>query len=228
MRKLEGLRFLQDWFPSQSVDCLYFGSARDLRDYDGREATVTTVWHARTGRRIGSELQTPIRRCGSINELHIFGDEVFGAYTDAELVVHRVTESFYAPVYVGSIAVYHRPVPVATIEFQAMLTWHGTEDGAARPRDWSPVARYGFPFLSRLPASAEGPAVEAIGRSYRAALAELWDIANHLADRTSRRQDGRPDDTVTRFNVYRSGRVLLDDHRSVKSFVRPEFSGVRI
>ncbi len=74
MRKIEGLRFLQKFFPDLCVDCVFVTEKEPL-DLEELEKHPHQIFRVRSGRKYGSELKTPQRTCYSAKEAVQFIEE---------------------------------------------------------------------------------------------------------------------------------------------------------
>lgn len=220
MRKIDGLKFLRRFFPGVCVDCVFVteNEPLDLREL---ESHPPQIFRVRSGRKCGSELGSPQRTCHSAKEVERFIKEAWASDKTLEFVIHRVDQSFFAPDFVGTIALFEKVEPMMVIDLQAVDRILVTSmDSGARPRDWKVVAMYTYPFC-RLQ-----PRVHLIDPTFKSEsvsepLLCLWRIGREI-DSVKKSLNGQVitvlPESVTRFNVYPSGAILLDDHRNVGSF----------
>ncbi|MDO8622263.1 MAG: hypothetical protein Q7R80_03465 [bacterium] len=220
MRKIEGLKFLQKFFPDECVDCVFVTENEPLDPHDlGSHAPQ--IFRVRSGRKSGSELGSPQRTCRSTKEVERFIQEALASDTSLEFVIHRVDQSFFEPDFVGTIALFEKVEPMMVIDLQAVskMLVAGMDSGT-RPRDWKVVATYIYPFC-RLQ-----PRVHLVDPSFQSAsvsgsLLRLWRIGREI-DGVKKPLNGQPvtalQESVTRFNIYPNGTIMLDDHRNVASF----------
>lgn len=220
MRKIEGLKFLQKFFPDVCVDCVFVTESEplDLRDL---QSHTTQLFRVRSGRKIGSELGSPQRTCRSTREVKRFVEETWASDKALEFVIHRVSQSFFEPNFVGTIALFEKVEPMMVIDLQAVSKTLVTGmDSGVRPRDWKVVAIYTYPFFRWQ------PRVHLVDPSFQSAsvsepLLRLWRIGREI-DCVKKSLNGKAvtvlPESVTRFNIYPNGEILLDDHRNVESF----------
>lgn len=220
MRKIEGLRFLQKFFLTVCVDCMFVTrreplNTRLLRDH------VPQLFRIRSGRQSGSERGSPQRTCRSVAEVECFIEEVWKSDKAREFVIHRVNESFFEPDFVGTIALFEKTEPTMVIDLQAVSkTLVAGMDGGVRPRDWKVVTTYIFPFHQLR------PIVHSVDPSFQSMhvnepLIRLWRIGREIDSikKTMEEHSGATlPESLTRFNIYQDRTILLDDHRNVESF----------
>jgi len=220
MRKIEGLKFLQQFFSDVCVDCVFVTQNEPL---DGQllQSHSSQLFRIRSGRKRGSELGSPQQTCHSAEEVERFIRERWATDKTLEFVIHRVRQSFFEPDFVGTIALFEKVEPMMVIDFQAVSKrLVAGMDKCTRPRDWKVAAIYTFPlhklypnicFLdpSFLPGSISG------------SILRLWQIGREIdAVKSSlhERLFVPLPESVTRFNIYSNGDIILDDHRNVESF----------
>jgi len=220
MRKIEGLKFLQQFFPEVSVDCVFVEQdevldIRMVRDH-------TDIFRVRCGSKIGSEMKLPQRTCGSVREIQDFILSEQARDGNSEFVIHRVNASYFSPIYVGTIALFSYPDPLMVIDYQAVTKKlvAGIDTGL-RPRDWEIVASYDYQYQSGRP---EIRYVSDIfhPESLKFSIYQLWRLGREIDDKRQA-VDGystRSVESLIRFNIYQSGDVLLDDYRDVTSFAQ--------
>ena len=215
MHKLEGLRFLQKHFPDICVDCVFIGrnelpDRRLLKNRPGR------LFRVRSGRSRGSELSLPRRTCRSVAEVENFVVRTRAEDSNLEFVVHRVTAAYFAPMLVGTLALFERPSPVMLIQIQRASTALVNQmDVGVRARDWPVAAIYSFPHFGQRPEIVTvDPTLQAQSISQEIHL--LWNLGREID--SLKQAAGSSYETVTLFNIYPSGDVMIDDHRGVESF----------
>lgn len=216
MRKTEGLRFLRDNFSNICVDCVF---ANENGGFNWNILSRhKSIFRVRSGRRFGEELKCPQKTCRSVQEIKDFMNKAQAIDSSLEFVIHRVNESYFCPNFVGTIALLERFSPEMVIEFQSVsMELVAGIDSGARPRDWKVVACYVYPFLSRLGRSSIEPGFDT--NLIKVALYNFWKIGRKI-DSLKQNSGGACEETFTRFNVYPSGAILLDDHRSISSFAK--------
>src|SRR3989344_438085 len=215
IKKLEGLKLLQRHFDSFCVECIFAQNVEELDQVDMRMANGR-IWRVRTGKRHGSEMSLPQRTCYSIEEVRSFVVSTRSVDPQVEFVVHPVTSYYFSPCFIGTLMLAHsKGTPCMTIDLQAVsLEDVQMLDKGKRPRDWEVVAIYYYPFFSAPPKVTI--LREGVDRIFlREPITELYTIGREL---DILRRDNT--DTVTRFNIYPSGEVILDDHRTIDSFLR--------
>lgn len=215
MRKIDGMKFLQENFSSICVDCVF---ADDDGNFNWELLKEhKSIFRVRSGRKFGGELKCPQKTCRSVQEIKCFMDTARAIDNGLEFVVHRVDESYFCPDFVGTIALFDRFEPEMAIEFQPVsIKLVAGIDSGARPRDWEVIACFVYPFLSGPVYARVVPDFDA--NLIKTALYRLWQVGRNI-DSIKQYSGEACEETVTRFNVYPSGMILLDDHRSISSFV---------
>ena len=73
MKKLEGLKFLQQNFPNLTVDCIFVDRVENLKEEDLYiKECENQLWRVRAGNKSGSELNLPQGTFSNTNELREF------------------------------------------------------------------------------------------------------------------------------------------------------------
>ena len=219
MRKIEGLKFLQTFFFNDCINCV-FPTKNELlaNELLGKYDSQNLIFRVRSGIYIGPEIGCPQRTCYSVDEVINFITNTQKYNSNLEFVIHRVNESYFKPIFIGTIAIFEKPEPVMIIDFQAVSEEliAKMDSGGPRPRDWEVVATYCYPFFRG------SPNVYILKSSFRAetiknSIYYLWEIGRQVNLLMSENY-GNFHETVTRFNIYSSGKIILDDHRSLTSF----------
>ena len=139
MRKIDGLRFLQEHFPRLTVDCIFVDKVENL-DEEAlyKKDQVDQIWRVRGASKIGSELNMPMGSFKDVKLLKQFMKEQKKRNSNMEFVIHSVSPEYFAAPFVGTLAVYNDfKNPGIRIELQK-VTKELVEsiDKGNRPRDW--------------------------------------------------------------------------------------------
>ncbi len=219
MKKLEGLKFLQQNFPNLTVDCLFVDKVENLKEEDLHiEECQNPLWRVRAGNKIGSELNLPQGTFSDIDEIRKFIEENKIANPNMEYVIHRVSQKYFAAPFVGTLAVYNSgDVPTIRIELQK-VTKELVEsiDKGKRPRDWEACLILDYDFLYKYPRilkKSDGVNLEEL----KNAIMVIHEVGEKIFNIYEKK--GEKTDSYTRFNIYELGKVILDDHRSSESFI---------
>lgn len=218
MRKLEGLRFLQENFPRMTVDCLFVDKIEDLDEKKlYREDREEQLWRVRGGKNIGSELNLPIATFTKVRELKKFMREQKKKDPNMNFVIHTVSPEYFSVPFVGTLAVYNNVnMPMIRIELQKVTKeLVDAIDTGKRPRDWEPCLILDYDFHYKFPKILRNDGVNLENLKYPIAL--IYKAGIKIFDFYDKK--GEQIDTFTRFNIYDSGQVLFDDHRSSESFI---------
>ena len=218
MKKLDGLRFLQENFPDLTVDCLFVDKVENLNETNLHlNANTDNLCRVRGGNKIGSELNLPQGTFRDAESLKKFINDQSQKNSNMEFVIHRVSPKYFAAPFVGTLAVYNSAnVPSIKIELQRVTKeLVDSIDKGKRPRDWEACLIMEYDYLNKFPKIRKNDNVnlEALKHSIMViheAGEKIFDIYE---------KNGEKIDTYTRFNIYDLGQVLFDDHRSSDSFI---------
>lgn len=218
MKKLEGLKFLQENFPNLTVDCLFVDKPEDINNESlnlGEERKQ--ICRIRGGNKYGSELNLPQATCKNADELKRFIKEQKEKNSNLEFVIHRVTQKYFEAPYVGTIAVCNnKNRPCMRIELQKVTKdLVNSIDTGKRPRDWETCLILEYEFLNKFPKIRKNKDVNL--ESVKAAIMRLYQVGEKIFEIYDKK--GQDIETYTRFNAYHSGEIILDDHRSSESFI---------
>lgn len=218
MRKLEGLKFLQENFPRLTVDCLFVDKLENLKDEDLYiQNNTQPIWRVRGGNKTGSELSLPQGTFRDTESLKKFITEQSKKNSEFEFVIHRVSPEYFAAPFVGTLAVYNNMSnPSIRIELQKVTKdLVASIDKGKRPRDWEACLVLDYEYLNRFPRIRKKKDVnlEAVKHS----LMVIYEVGEKIFEFYDKKNEDI--DTYTRFNIYNLGQVVLDDHRSSDSFI---------
>lgn len=219
MRKIGGLRFLLKFFPTVTVPCVFLQETKPEFDENLSvlEEMTNCVFRVRTGSKTRSEMNLPQKTCATVDEVRSFVSAKSTDLNGLQFVIHPVERWYFDPVYIGSLALFDPTAPNMLIEFQSVNAVQVANlDKGLRPRDWPVCASFRYPNLQRMPSQHRSDDTFDSEGTKRP-LEHLWRIGRKI-DALRFRIDGKMIESVTRFNIYRDGSVLLDDHRDVASF----------
>lgn len=221
LNKINGLNFLQCNFDSICVNCHFIrsnlDSINDLSDDNLYNNDSGILWRVRSGRKIGSELDSPQATLNSLDEVNNFIKQHSSSEPTLEYVIHRVNNHFFNPIYVGTLALRDRNIPSMLIELQTINKEKikNMDNGGARPRDWESVLNIEFDY-QKPPFKINYINDVLKTSSLSKEIYTLWKIGRDLHD--SLEKNGYDTEAVARFNIYSSEDILFDDLRSVKTF----------
>lgn len=218
MRKLEGLRFLQENFPNLTVDCLFVDKLENLDEKAlSTKNELEQLWRVRGGRKTGSELNLPQGTFREKKALKQFMKEQKQKDSNMEFVIHRVSPEYFAAPFVGTLAVYNNyQAPMIRIELQKVTKeLVDAIDKGKRPRDWEVSLILDYDFLYKFPKIRKKENVNLEELKY--SIAVIHEVGEQIFDIYDKK--GEQIETYTRFNIYDLGQVLFDDHRSKDSFI---------
>lgn len=108
MKKLDGLRFLQENFPRLTVDCVFVDKVENLDEKALiKKEEAEQIWRVRGGHKIGSELNMPQGSFKDIISLKKYMKEQKRKDENMEFVIHSVSPKYFAAPFVGTLAVYN-------------------------------------------------------------------------------------------------------------------------
>lgn len=220
MKKLDGLRFLQENFPKLTVDCLFVDNENDLDE----ESLYTTdkdnqQWRVRAGHKVGSELNLPQGTFNNIEDIKKFIAKHKKTDHNMEFVIHRVTQEYFEAPFVGTLAVYNGDNNKGIkIELQRVTKelLKEMDKGGKRPRDWENCLILQYDYLYKFPKvekKEEGLDMQFL----KYPIMQIYEVGENIFEQYEKQ--GKIIDTYTRFNIYNSGEILFDDHRSSDSFL---------
>ena len=221
MKKLDGLRFLQENFPRLTVDCIFVDKVENLDEKALiKKEEAEQIWRVRGGHKVGSELNMPQGSFKDIISLKRYMKEQQRKDANMEFVIHRVSPKNFAAPFVGTLAVYNNHQnPGMRIELQKVtreLVENIDKKGGKRPRDWEACLILDYEFRNKFPKILKNNDVNL--EEVKNAIAVIHEVGEEIFDIYDKQ--GNDIDTFTRFNIYDLGQVLFDDHRSVESFVQ--------
>lgn len=220
MRKIDGLRFLQEHFPRLTIDCLFVDKVENLDEESLlKKREAEQIWRVRGARQVGSELNLPMRSFTDIKLLKEFMAEEKRKDSNMEFVIHSVSPKYFSAPFVGTLAVYNNfHTPGIRIELQKVtkeLVATLNQKGCKRPRDWEVSLILDYDFRYKFPKIRKNDNINL--ENVKTAIAVIHEVGEQIFDIYDRQ--GKVIDTFTRFNIYDLGQVLFDDHRSVESFI---------
>lgn len=219
MKKLDGLRFLQQNFNNITVDCLFVDKIENLtEEVLIKKELKEQIWRVRAGKRRGSELSVPQGSFTDVHKLKDFIKQQQKRDSDMEFVIHRVSPEYFAAPFVGTIAVYNNfAKPGIRIELQKVTKeLVDSIDKGKRPRDWEACLILDYDFLNKFPKIRKKDK-DLDMEFLKHPLMVIHEVGEEIFKIYE--EKGQVGDNYTRFNIYNLGQVLLDDHRSSKSFV---------
>lgn len=218
MKKLDGLRFLQENFPTLTVDCLFVDKVENLNETNLHlNESPDNLCRVRGGRRTGSELNLPQGTFTDAEKLKEFIKTQSQKDSNMEFVIHRVSPKYFSAPFVGTLAVYNSGnVPSIKIEIQRVTKeLVASIDKGKRPRDWEACLVMDYDYLSRFPKIRKNDNVDL--EALKHSICVIHEAGERIFDIYEKK--GERIDTYTRFNIYDLGQVLFDDHRSSDSFI---------
>ena len=218
MRKIEGLKFLQENFPKLTVDCLFVDKLENLNEESlYLKECADQVWRVRGGKKTGSELNLPQGTFTNTVDLKQFIENQSKKDSNMEFVIHRVSPKYFAAPFVGTLAVYNNSnMPSIRIELQKVTKeLVASIDKGKRPRDWEACLILDYEYLNRFPRIRMKKDINL--ETIKHSIMIIHEVGEQIFEMYDKEK--RDIETYTRFNIYDLGQVVLDDHRSAESFI---------
>jgi hypothetical protein len=226
MRKIEGLTFLSTFFHRIALPTIVLNADTTERDLaEVLKPFRYDVLNVRAGRTFGSEATLPTINSQTAHEVIEF-IRSHEADKTLRFVVHPVKKWYFSPLLVGTIALHYSPSAIIIIEFQDATVERsqrvlgpvpGQGAHAGEPRDWPVGIRYTFPFMARMPTVYLSDESKYSLQNISSHVLKFYEVATEMVEIKNSLQLPE-EESLTRFNIYRSGRMILSDHRSPDSF----------
>src|SRR5579872_4373131 len=206
MRKIEGLIFLSTFFHRIALPVIVLNADTTERNLaEVLKPFRYDVLNVRAGRTFGSEATLPTRDCQGAGQVIEF-IQSHEADRTLRFVVHPVVKSYFDLLLVGTIALYYSPSAKIMIELQEIQNIDAGEQ-----RDWPVSIRYTFPFMARMPTVYLSDESHYSLQNISSHVFECYEIVIAIIE--IKKSLGFPEeDSLTRFRIYRSGRITLQDH----------------
>lgn len=218
MRKVDGLKFLLNNFPNDTVDTVFIEDGVIRPENLKLDSSLNQYWRVRCARKWGSEARLPMASIYEYDKLCDFIRLQQSKYSDIQFVIHRVNDDYFYPEITGTLAVYNDlNFPKIVIELQ-QVTREMLEniDKGKRPRDWDISVCFEYDFLHKFPKKTIYNEMDIEKIKY--ALEKLYNIGldiNYLYNKMNNHEAA-----YTRFNIYEDSSIILNDHRSTESFIK--------
>ena len=125
MKKLDGLRFLQENFPRLTVDCIFVDKVENLDEKALiKKEEAEQIWRVRGGHKIGSELNMLQGSFKDIISLKRYMKEQQRKDANMEFVIHSVSPKYFTAPFVGTLAVYNNHLVPQDIYTLVQKTLH--------------------------------------------------------------------------------------------------------
>ena len=217
MKKVEGLKFLMDNFPQETVSTLFIDDVLDLDKFD-MSLNNGEFYRVRCANKNGSELKLPMISIYDFDTLKEYIKIQKQQNNDFNFIIHKVDNNYFYPNFCGTIATYvNSNIPGIVIDIQRvtkeMIDLMDTSK--VRPRDWEVCVSYKYDFMYKIPFVINYGNVnlellkEPINKAfYIGSYIYDWYVTNDIYE-----------DSYTRFNIYKDCSIILNDHRSTESFI---------
>ena len=219
MKKEEGLKFLLLFFPDCTIDSSFVRNEDELNCVLKNKQSKSKFWRIRCANPNGSEFALPMGSFYDDISVEKFFYSVREKHPSFSFIFHQIDNNYYYPEYCGTLSVLsYVDFPEIIIELQKPTpTMIDSMDLGTRPRDWpvSLLLRYLFlnPFTYEI--YKNGVEIEEIEK-IKLQIKEIYDIGIIIYDYY--KEHGWFTTSYTRFNLCRDGTLVLNDHRSNKSF----------
>lgn len=219
MNKIDGLKLLEENFPDITLNSLFIdeidGNALD--NLKRIRNSPDKFWRVRSACRIGKELKLPM---GSFyNEIDALQFIQYHKKRNSNLsfVLHCIDNDYYYPEFTGTLAVYNND-DFCSIVIELQKTPReliDKMDSGIRPRDWPICVNYHYQFLHKRPIIKLFDEVDM--EFLKIPVNALFKIGCRIYGIYENRNWNTT--SYTRFNIYRDGSIILNDHRTIESFI---------
>ncbi len=218
MKKVEGLKFLINNFPQETVNTTFIDDVNDLINRD-MSLNDGEFYRVRCASKSGSELKLPMISIYDYDELIKYIIMQKKKNSDFTFIIHKVDNNYFYPEFCGTIATYvSGNIPGLVIDIQKITKEmiDSMDTNKVRPRDWDICVSYKYDYMYKR------PVVNNYGNVNLELLKEPINKAYYIGDYTYDWyiDNNIIDDSYTRFNIYDNGSITLFDHRSTESFVK--------
>ena len=220
MKKVEGLKFLMDNFPEVAINTTFISDVNDLANTD-MSLKEGEFYRVRCSSRSGSELKLPMISIYEYDKLIEYIKMQKRKNNDLDFIIHKVDNNYFYPEYCGTIATYVSDnVPSIVIDIQRITKEmiDSMDTNKVRPRDWKVCVSYKYDFMYRKPTVINYDNVNL--ELLKEPINKAFCIGNYIYDWYI--DNNINDDSYTRFNIYKDGSIILNDHRSTESFIKKD------
>jgi len=220
MKKIEGLKFLMENFPNETINTTFISDIADLANVD-MSLNDGEFYRVRCASRIGSELKLPMISIYDYNTLIEYLKKQKKQNSNYDFIIHKVDNNYFYPKFCGTIATYvSGNVPGIVIDIQKITREmiDSMDTNKVRPRDWEICVSFKYDFMYKRPFLINYGNVNL--EILKKPISKAFDIGNYIYDWYI--ENDINDDSYTRFNIYRDGSIILNDHRSAESFIKKD------
>lgn len=220
MNKIDGLKFLHEHFSKITLNSYFIENENDL----SKETLVSIrtsserFWRVRSACRYGTELALPMGTFYDEDALISFIHEQKMKNSKFEFVLHCIDNAYYYPEYSGTLAVYNDSEYCDLIIELQKITKElidSMDSSKIRPRDWGVCVAFHYRFLHKSPRVTFYKDMDIHHIKYN--INDLFVIGCEIFDSYERERNNTA--SYTRFNIYSNGSIILNDHRSLDSFI---------
>lgn len=218
MNKIDGLKFIKYYFPEITINS-YFVETIDV-DTKAELMRIRNssekFWRVRSACKTGKELKLPMGSFYNETDAIDFITRQYKKNSNLSFVLHCVDNTYYYPEFTGTLAVYNDDdFSAIVIELQKTpKELIDNMDFGIRPRDWPVCVNIQYQFLHKYPKVRIFDEVNfellkrPIGMLYNVGC-QIYAIYEDKNWRTT---------SYTRFNIYKDGSIIMNDHRTIESF----------
>lgn len=216
MKKIEGLKFLNYYFPGVALNGYAVSDVSKALDVLEKFTYAdNNFWRIRTANPYGSEYALPMGTFHNDKAIIDFIGKMKLVNRDYQFILHRINDKYLNPNYCGTILVDNKTsnLIIDLQEFTAEKLLY--MDKGMRPRDWNSCITFEYRFLNKFPIVSKHDSFSS--ENWKHEIASLYQIGIKIYNLYEK--VNKIGTTYTRFNLYNNNMIILNDHRSSLSFV---------
>ena len=218
MKKIEGLKFLMNNFSNVTINTVFINDVNDLIKTD-MSLHDGDFYRVRCASISGSELKLPMISIYDYNSLIDYIKTQKHKNNDFSFIIHKVNNDYFYPEFCGTLATFITDnIPSIVIDIQKVTKEmiDSMDTNKIRPRDWKICVSYKYDFMYKKPVIINYDNVNL--QILKDPINKIYHIGNFIYDWYEK--NNIIDDSYTRFNIYKDGSIILNDHRSSESFIK--------
>lgn len=217
MNKIDGLRFLNTYFPDIALNGYVISDVSKAKDIlDKFSYCDGCFWRIRTANPNGSEYALPMGTYYNDKEILEFVKINKAKNRDFQFILHRVNDRYLKPGYCGTLVVDNKSSTII-VDLQKFTEKRFLSmDTGMRPRDWNVCITFEYRFLNKFPIISNNDFSFNL-QTWKYEIFKLFQVGVEIYDFYDNAK--MIETTYTRFNMYDNNKIILNDHRGSLSFV---------